>query len=192
MLTSVERLRIGLLVGSGLLVAVIGGFLEYAHYRTHRIIHDLPGRLGATITKEFGSYTYSQSVQGKTVFTIHAAQAVQHKNGNYTLHDVNLVMYGTKGDRADHISGSQFEYDEKTGVVHAVGIVHLDLQAPAPEGEPGKQAAGPHPVLCQQHRNRTKAHRPDRVDRMGRSDRFRSGRSDHGDSQNKVSKRSPD
>src|SRR5271154_3463246 len=140
MLTSVERLRIGLLVGSGLLVAVIGGFLEYAHYRTHRIVRDLPGRLGATITKEFGAYTYSQSLQGKTVFTIHAAQAVQHVDGNYTLHDVNMVMYGRKGDRADHISGSEFEYDQKNGLVHAVGIVHLDLEAPPAEeaaGEPG-------------------------------------------------------
>ena len=144
--SSVERLRIGLLVGVGLLVAVIAAFLSYAHYRTHRILHDLPGRLGASITKEFGSYTYSQSVQGKTVFTIHAAQAVQHKNGNYTLHDVNLVMYGTKGDRADHISGSQFEYDEKAGVVHAVGLVHLDLQAPAAEGEAGKQQSGEKPA----------------------------------------------
>src|SRR6202051_3473626 len=142
MLSSAERLRLGLLVGSGLLVAVIGGFLEYAHYRTHRIIRDLPGRLGATITKEFGAYTYSQSLQGKTVFTIHAAQAVQHKDGNYTLHDVNMVMYGRKGDRADHISGSQFEYDEKSGLVHAVGVVHLDLQTPPAAGDTAKPRAG--------------------------------------------------
>jgi lipopolysaccharide export system protein LptA len=141
MLSSVERLRMGLLVGAGLLVAVIGGFLEYAHYRTHRILRDLPGRLGASISKEFGAYTYSQSLQGKTVFTIHAAQAIQHTNGNYTLHDVNMVMYGRKGDRADHISGSEFEYDQKAGLVHAVGVVHLDLQAP-PAEEAAKPAAG--------------------------------------------------
>jgi lipopolysaccharide export system protein LptA len=142
MLSSVERLRMGLLVGAGLLVAVIGGFLWYAHYRTHRILRDLPGRLGATITKQFGAYTYSQSLQGKTVFTIHAAQAVQHTDGNYTLHDVNMVMYGRKGDRADHISGSEFEYDQKAGLVHAVGIVHLDLEAPPADGAPGKPVAG--------------------------------------------------
>jgi lipopolysaccharide export system protein LptA len=143
MLSSVERLRMGLLVGAGLLLTVIGGFLGYAHYRTHRIIRDLPGRLGATITKEFGSYTYSQSLQGKTVFTIHAAQAIQHKDGNYTLHDVNMVMYGRKGDRADHIAGSQFEYDQKTGMVHAVGVVHLDLEAPPANSPlPGESVAG--------------------------------------------------
>src|SRR6202140_2364176 len=142
MRSSVERLRVGLVVGAGLLVAVIAAFLSYAHYRTHRILHDLPGRLGASITKEFGSYTYSQSLQGKTVFTIHAAQAVQHKDGNYTLHDVNMVMYGRKGDRADHISGSQFEYDEKSGLVHAVGVVHLDLQTPAASGDTAKARTG--------------------------------------------------
>src|SRR5271168_3084978 len=144
MLSSVERLRMGLLVGAGLLVAVIGGFLWYAHYRTHRILRDLPARLGASISKQFGAYTYSQSLEGKTVFTIHAAQAIQHTDGNYTLHDVNMVLYGRKGDRADHISGSQFEYDQKAGLVHAVGVVHLDLQAPpaaGPSGTAGKPAA---------------------------------------------------
>jgi len=143
MLSSVERLRMGLLVVAGLLVAVIGGFLWYAHYRTHRILRDLPGRLGASISKQFGAYTYSQSLQGKTVFTIHAAQAIQHTDGNYTLHDVNMVMYGRKGDRADHISGSEFEYDQKAGLVHAVGVVHLDLQAPPAEGAAAKPGAGP-------------------------------------------------
>ena len=72
MLSSVERLRMGLLVVAGLLVAVIGGFLWYAHYRTHRILRDLPGRLGASISKQFGAYTYSQSLQGRKIYTIRA------------------------------------------------------------------------------------------------------------------------
>jgi len=130
--TSVERLRIWLLAGAALLVAVIAGFLGYAHYRTHGIIKHLPGRMGATISKEFNGYTYSQSSEGKTIFTLHAAKAVQHKDGKYTLNDVNMVMYGRKQNRADRISGGQFEYDETSGVVHAIGLVHLDLQAPAP------------------------------------------------------------
>lgn len=129
MRSSIERLRVGLLVGAAVLVAVIAGFLGYAHYRAHRILKDLPGMLGATITKEFNGYTYSQSLKGKTVFTLHAAKAVQRKDGTYTLHDVAMTMYGRRGDRNDHISGAQFEYDEKAGVVRAVGVVHLDLQA---------------------------------------------------------------
>ena len=146
MRTSIERLRIGLLVGAGLLVLVIAAFLGYARYKVHRALVDLPGKLGATITKEFNGYTYSQSDGKRTIFTIHAAKAVQHKDGNYSLHDVNMVLYGKKGDRSDHITGDDFEYDTKEETVRAVGIVHLDLQAPEAAGantsETAKHLAG--------------------------------------------------
>ena len=94
-------------------MVVLAGFFGYARYKLHRALVDLPGRLGATITKEFNGYTYSQSDHGKTVFTIHASKAVQHTDGTLTLHDVSMILYGKKGDRADRISGDEFEYDTK-------------------------------------------------------------------------------
>jgi lipopolysaccharide export system protein LptA len=137
---SVERLRIGLLAGAGLLVLVIAGFLGYARYRVRRALVSLPGRMGATITKEFNGYTYSQSDGKRTVFTLHAAKAVQHKDNTLTLHDVQMVLYGKKGDRADRISGDEFEYDTKNEVVRAAGVVHIDLEAPRAEGGGGARA----------------------------------------------------
>lgn len=128
---SVERLRVWLLVGACLLVTVIAAFLGYAHYRAHRFLTELPGKLGADIRQETNAFTYSQSVQGRTVYTIHAAKAIQHKDGRYTLRDVGIVLYGRKQDRADRIYGSEFEYDQTAGVIRAMGEVHLDLQAPA-------------------------------------------------------------
>ena len=52
MSVSVERLRIWLLVGAGLLVMVIDAFLGYAHYRAHRFLTDLPQKLGVDIRQE--------------------------------------------------------------------------------------------------------------------------------------------
>ncbi|MBB5055648.1 lipopolysaccharide export system protein LptA [Granulicella aggregans] len=140
MRTSVERLRIGLLVGAGLLVLVIAAFLGYARYRVGKVIADLPGKLGATVTKEFNGYTYSQSDGKRTIFTIHAAKAMQHSDGKLTLHDVSMILYGHSGDRADRISGDDFEYDTKAQVVTAIGVVHLDLDASAPTGDPNSDA----------------------------------------------------
>ena len=134
MRTSVERLRIGLLVGAGLLVIVIAGFFGYARYKVRRALVDLPGRLGATVTKEFNGYTYSQSDGKKTIFTVHAAKAMQHTDGTLTLHDVSMILYGHQGDRSDRISGDEFEYDTKQEVIRAVGIVHLDLEAAVAQG----------------------------------------------------------
>ena len=136
MRVSVERLRRWLLAGAGLLVVVIAGFLVYAHYRAHRFLTELPRKLGANIRQEANSFTWSQTVKGRTVFTVHAAKAIQHNDGKYTMRDVGITVYGNgqdQGNRVDHISGKEFELDQAAGIVRAVGEVHLDLQAPAKE-----------------------------------------------------------
>jgi lipopolysaccharide export system protein LptA len=144
-----------LLAGAGLLLLVIGGFLTYAHYRTHRFLKELPSKLGADIRQETNSFTWSQTVKGKTIFTIHAAKAIQHKNGKYTMHDVGIVVYG-KGEgqasRVDRISGNEFELDQAEGIVRATGEVHLDLQAPA-SGSNAIQPIDPVAVQDEDHKN---------------------------------------
>ena len=127
---SIERLRIWLLAGAGLLVLVIVAFLGYAHYRAHRFLRDLPQKLGVDVRRETNNVTYSQSVEGRTIYTIHAAKAVERSDGKMTLHDVGIVLYGRKQDRADRIYGQEFEYDQKNEIIRAVGEVHIDLQAP--------------------------------------------------------------
>jgi lipopolysaccharide export system protein LptA len=127
---SVERLRIWLLAGAGLLVMVVVSFLGYAHYRAHRFLADLPKKLGVDVRRETNGFTYSQSSEGKTIYTLHAAKAIERADGKMMLHDVGIVLYGRKQDRADRIYGAEFEYDQKNGVVRAIGEVHIDLQAP--------------------------------------------------------------
>ncbi len=134
MRVSVERLRVGLLVAAGLLVLATAGFLEYGRFRAKHFLTELPKKLGADIRQETNAFTYSQTVKGRTVFTVHAAKAVQHSDGKYTLHDVGIVLYGQGSEqpnRVDRIYGSEFEYDQNAGVIRAMGEVHLDLQAPA-------------------------------------------------------------
>ena len=135
---TVERLRWWLVASAVLLLLVIGSFLGYARYRAHRFLTELPRQLGADIRQDTNGFTYSQSVGSKTLFTLHAAKAVQRKDGKYTLHDVGISVYGRTAnqahkDRADRIYGSEFEYDQASGVIRAVGRVHIDLQAPSSE-----------------------------------------------------------
>ncbi len=138
MRVSVERLRKWLLAGAGLLILVIAGLLAYAHYRAHRFLTELPHKLGADIRQETNSFTWSQTVKGRTIFTVHAAKAIQHQDGQYTMHDVAIAVYGKgqgEGDRTDRIYGKEFQLDQAAGIVKAMGEVHLDLQVPA--GTPG-------------------------------------------------------
>jgi len=137
----VERLRIWLLGSAGFLVLVIAAFLGSARYlRHHRLA--LPARLGINIVSETDGYTVSQwdDVKKRTLFTIHAAKEVEHSDKKFTLHDVSITLYGENQDRNDRIYGDEFEYDQKAGVVRAIGLVNLDLQAA--QANAGKAAAG--------------------------------------------------
>ena len=136
---SLKGVRAGLLVVALLLVAAVGGFLGYARYKLKHLDLGFAGlaeRLGATITQESDNFTYSQSMGGRKVFTVHAAKQIDHGNGTLTLHDVNILLYGRDAEHADRIRGSQFEYDQKSGVLRAVGEVYIDLTAPVRE-QPG-------------------------------------------------------
>jgi len=135
MQVTIERVR-RWLVGIALVVVVlIGAVFGYAKYRAHRFLTRLPKQLGIDVSSESNGVTWSQSAKGKTIFTIHAAKAVQRHDGKTTLHDVVIILYGRTEDeqhkeRTDRIYGSEFEYDQPNGVIRAVGEVHIDLQAP--------------------------------------------------------------
>lgn len=139
MKASVDKLRWGLAGGALLLLLTLVGFVGYGRYQAlkHFMKHPIPG---GTLEQTTDSFTYSQSLQGRTVFTLHAAKAIQHGNGKYTLRDVILTLYGHGAARTDRISGAQFEYDEKAGVARAVGDVEMDVGAPGALIKPGKPA----------------------------------------------------
>src|SRR5436305_7382345 len=127
-----RQLRKWLLVAAGILLVVVLGFYGYARWRMHSVIRTAPAHLGANVQRTSEGFSFSKSEAGRTLFTIHAAKAVQFKEGGHAqLHDVNIVIYGKSGDRFDQISGSNFEYDPASGDVLAHGEVQIDLEANA-------------------------------------------------------------
>ena len=127
----VARLRFWLAGSAFLLLAVIAGFIGYGRF-VSRLRHlKLPLAPGVNIVREAGGWTYSRANGSKTLYTIHAAGFQQGKNGKTALHDVSVVLFGKNGDRNDRVSGQDFEYDEKNGVLRALGLVHIDLQSAA-------------------------------------------------------------
>lgn len=128
---TIERLRTLVLVGGILLVAAIAIFLGAGQWKRRFLSKDLPARLGIDISQQADGVNYTQSRKGKTLFKIHAARAVQmKKDGKTLLHDVKIDLYGADGNRADTISGSEFEYDPTAGIAHAAGQVEIELMRP--------------------------------------------------------------
>ena len=133
---TVERLRGTLVVlAIGLSAAIVGAFL-YARWQVRHIARDLPARLGIQIQQSTEGFTYSKTDQGRTVFTLHAAKALQYrKAGRAVLHDVRIQIFNQKDGQVDTIAGDQFEYDPRTGIVRSLDDARIDLHAPAPSGK---------------------------------------------------------
>jgi lipopolysaccharide export system protein LptA len=132
----VERLRVWLLGSAVFLVVVIAAFVGYARFLRHLRHMKIPANLGVNIVRESGGWTLSRAAGSRTLYTIHAAKWEQHTNGKVALHDVSIQLYGKDGTRRDRIYGDEFEYDQSSGVVRALGVVHIDLQAADVAGKP--------------------------------------------------------
>jgi len=146
-----RRLRLWFAVAIALLVIIVAGFYlrsYYARYILSRAIQKKAEKLGIDIQQSTKDFSLSKSAGGRTLFTIHASKAVQVTGGHAELHDVNIVVYGTEGNRFDQIYGDSFEYDPKDGLVRANGEVHIDLQGVAqgaarPDLSPPKELQNP-------------------------------------------------
>ncbi len=124
---TVERLRT-LVLGTGvLLIVALVALLAIGKWRNPFSKRDIPKHLGIDIQQEANGITYSQSRGGRTIFRIHASKVVQLKKGQELLHDVRIELYGDNGNRVDRIEGSEFEYDQQSGIARAAGEVEITL-----------------------------------------------------------------
>ncbi len=138
---SLQRVRRWLLACTLVLAAIVAGFIGYARQRARKSLRELPHLLGADIRSVTDGFTYSQTVRGRTLFTVHAAKAIQRENGKTTLHNVSVTLYGEPGsNRTDSIRGAEFEYDQPNGVIRAMGETELDLASPVSGNAPQPNA----------------------------------------------------
>src|SRR6266436_5695862 len=129
-----SRLRRWFALGAILMIATVAGMYFYARWRVHKVVHDIPAKIGLDIQQTAEGFSISKSAEGRTLFTVSASKAVQFKGGGRAeLHDVKIVIYGKDAGRFDRITGDDFEYDPASGNVSAKGTVLIDLEA-NPEG----------------------------------------------------------
>src|SRR5437764_12779487 len=127
-----RQLRVFLLSAAALLLVIVVSFYLYARWRLHSLGRVTAQKLSTEVSRSTEGFTLSKSEAGHTLFTIHAARAIEYKQGGRAqLHDVGIVVYGKAGDRFDQISGSDFQYDPQSGEVVAAGDVEIDLEANA-------------------------------------------------------------
>jgi lipopolysaccharide export system protein LptA len=127
---SIKRLRWVLAAAAVLLIVVLTAYIGYGRYLAQMVYTRLLKRAGVTVSHDTNGVTYSQTRKGRTIFTLHAKTATQLGAGMYDLHGVNVTLFSADGKHTDYITGDEFTYDEKEGLVKAIGEVHMDLVAP--------------------------------------------------------------
>src|ERR1700758_1378771 len=146
---TIERMRtMGLLAGV-LLVGALGVFLAIGKWKSPFNRRDLPKRLGINIQQEANGFTHAEFRAGHAMFKITASKVEQLKDDRFRLHAVKIEMYGANNSGMDRIEGSEFEYDQRTGIAEAAGPVEITLTRPKNASESSKatsaQGAGDKP-----------------------------------------------
>lgn len=128
-----------LLAGVSLVVA-LGLFLAVGKWKTPLNRRDLPKRLGINIQQEADGFTHAEFRAGHALFKITASKFEQLKDDRILLHIVKIEMYGPNERGVDRIEGSEFEYDQRTGIAQAAGPVEITLTRPG-TSKPADSAA---------------------------------------------------
>ena len=127
-----KRLRRWFAAAAIFAIAISLAYYLYGRIRAWQVGERAPGTMGVEVQQSSQGFTLSKSQAGRTIFTVHASNAVQYKEGGHAqLHDVNILVYGRRSDRFDQISGDNFEYDPNSGNIIAHGEVTIDLEGNA-------------------------------------------------------------
>ena len=130
MKASIDKLRWTLAGGSLLLLTLLVAVVGYGRLRAARLWKNRLDALGIHVEQTTENFTVSKTVEGRTLYTLRAGKAIQHKDGKTIFHNVEMILYGKHDGSEDRIYGSDFEYDDKTGVARALGDVEMDLRVP--------------------------------------------------------------
>jgi LPS export ABC transporter protein LptC len=83
----------------------------------------------ATVAQQSAGFTVSRAIGPRTIFTVHASQATQFKDQNRSLlENVDITIFGPRGDRNDSVHAGECSYDPTTGDIHCQGAVQIDLR----------------------------------------------------------------
>ncbi len=86
----------------------------------------------AAVAQQSAGFTISRAIGPRTIFTVHASQATEFKDQNRSLlEDVDITIYGPRGDRNDSVHAGECSYEPTTGSIRCQGVVQIDLRNPA-------------------------------------------------------------
>ncbi len=122
--------------GTGLVVAALGITviaITVAFWRSkarREKALPVPRALPTNVNQQLSGYSFTRSVEGRQIFTVHAARTVAFKEGGTTvLEDVMVEVFGREGNRRDVLRTHVCEANVQSGSLFCAGRVQIELGA---------------------------------------------------------------
>src|SRR5579862_4226719 len=122
------------LAAAGLLAVVVAGVYARNAWLARQAAKKAPPAVPATVEQRSNEFSYSKVEGQRTIYTVKASRTTAFKEGSRNLlEDVDIVVFGKKGQRNDTLRTKACDFISNTGKISCAGEVQISLQ---PAGSP--------------------------------------------------------
>lgn len=84
----------------------------------------------SSVAEQSAGFAFSRAIGPRTIFTVRASQATEFKDPSRSLlENVDITIFGPRGDRNDSVHAGECSYDPPTGDIRCQGAVQIDLRS---------------------------------------------------------------
>src|SRR6267154_1148333 len=118
------------LAAAGLLAVVVAGVYLRNVWLAKQAEKKAPPAVPAAIEQRSNEFSYSKVEGQRTIYTVRASRTTEFKEGSRNLlEDVDIAVYGKKGERNDTLRTRACDFISNTGKISCAGDVQIRLQA---------------------------------------------------------------
>jgi lipopolysaccharide export system protein LptA len=112
------------------LVVVVAGVYAYRAWQARQVRKAAPPPVPLTVQQQSTTFSFSQKIQDRTLFTVRASRHIQFTEGSKSrLEDVWITIYGRQGQRFDNLHTRECNYAPESGLITCAGDVEIDLES---------------------------------------------------------------
>jgi lipopolysaccharide export system protein LptA len=128
--TEAQRYARWSLAAAFLLALMVAGVYLRNVYIARQAEKKAPPAVPPTVEQRSNEFSYSKVDGQRTIYTIRASRATEFKEGSRSLlEDVDISVYGRKGDRNDTLRTRACDFISTTGKISCAGEVQINLQS---------------------------------------------------------------
>ena len=115
---------------AALLALIVAGVYLKNLWLAKQAAKKAPPAVPPTIEQRSNEFSYSKVEGQRTIYTIRASRTTEFKEGSRNLlEDVDIVVYGKKGERNDTLRTRACDFISNTGRISCAGDVQIKLQS---------------------------------------------------------------